>query len=86
MTGHEYLDKLQQERSVNETTLKQMRLIRDEIESHLRNTIGTAPRIYFAGSYGKNTMLDVYHDLDIVVYYPPNPSGKTPERDLLGDL
>ncbi len=70
MTGHEYLDNLQQKRSVDEATLKVMRSNRDDIEGHLRKTIGSTPRIYYAGSYGKNTMLDVYHDLDIVVYYP----------------
>ncbi|MGH2532379.1 MAG: SMODS domain-containing nucleotidyltransferase [Thermomicrobiales bacterium] len=70
MTGHEYLDNLQQQRSVNDTTLQVMRNTRDAVEGHLRKTIGSTPRIYYAGSYGKNTMLDVYHDLDIVVYYP----------------
>ncbi len=70
MTGHEYLDNLQRKRSVDDATLKMMRSTRDAIEGDLRKTIGSTPHIYYAGSYGKNTMLDVYHDLDIVVYYP----------------
>ncbi len=76
MTGHEYLDNLLQQRMVSDTTRSTMRTTRDEIEKNLRKVIGSTPRIYYAGSYGKNTMLDVYHDLDIVVYYPSS-STKT---------
>ena len=72
MTGHEYLDQLQQQRSVGDTTRRVMQNTRDEIETALRRVIGNGPRIYYAGSYGKDTMLDVYHDLDIVVYYLPS--------------
>jgi hypothetical protein len=70
LTGHEYLDQLQKNRSVDNATRQLMRAQRDEIEGTLRRVIGNDPRVYYAGSYGKNTMLDIYHDLDIVVYYP----------------
>jgi hypothetical protein len=75
LTGHEYLDQLQKDRSVDEATRQLMRTERDAIEATLRRVIGNDPRVYYAGSYGKNTMLDVYHDLDIVVYYPPSTSA-----------
>lgn len=55
---------------VDDSTLQSMRATRSAIESSLRRTVGNGPRIYYAGSYGKDTMLDVYHDLDLVVYYP----------------
>ena len=74
MTGHEYLDNLLSQRSVDQQTLQLMRGTREEIEGYLRRTVGQAPRFYYAGSYGKDTMLDVYHDLDIVVYYPASTS------------
>lgn len=70
MTGHEYLDGLLKRQVVSPETVAAMRVTRDSIESDLRKIIGSGPRFYYAGSYGKDTMLAVYHDLDIVVYYP----------------
>ena len=70
MTGHEYLESVLTQQKVLTSTIASMQVTRDTIEATLRTIIGWKPRFYYAGSYGKDTMLAVYHDLDIVVYYP----------------
>ncbi|TAK28173.1 MAG: nucleotidyltransferase [Chloroflexota bacterium] len=56
-----------------------MQQARAQIEDVLRNAFGWGPRVYYAGSYGKDTMIAAYHDLDIVFYFPfgTNASLKT---------
>jgi hypothetical protein len=49
------------------TTLQRLR---GEIEMVLRRQFGGSPRIYYAGSYGKDTMIREAYDLDIVIYFP----------------
>ncbi|MGE0541838.1 MAG: hypothetical protein AB7R89_16830 [Dehalococcoidia bacterium] len=70
MTGHEYLEQLLRDQTVSNETIEQMRITRDQIESIIRSVFGSTLRIYYAGSYGKSTMITAYHDLDIVVYFP----------------
>lgn len=69
MTGHEYLERVLKKQTVSSGTISQMQSTRDAIESALRKAIGWGPRFYYAGSYGKDTMLAAYHDLDLVVYF-----------------
>jgi hypothetical protein len=47
-----------------------IRGLREQVEGHLRQQLGSAPRIYYGGSYGKGTMIREAFDLDLVVYYP----------------
>ncbi|BAZ18986.1 hypothetical protein NIES4071_108710 (plasmid) [Calothrix sp. NIES-4071] len=48
-----------------------MRELREQIEQDLRVVYGSYPRFYYAGSYGKRTMIKASFDLDIVIYFPP---------------
>jgi hypothetical protein len=50
--------------------LAMIRALREQIESRLRQGLGSTPRIYYGGSYAKGTMIREAFDLDIIVYYP----------------
>ena len=69
MTSQEYLQWLLNSQNIGETELALMRQLRDRIETRLR-TLQGSPRFYYAGSYGKNTIIKARYDLDIVVYWP----------------
>lgn len=43
--------------------------LRDTIESQLRSGLNQVDRVYYAGSFGKDTMIRELYDLDIVVYW-----------------
>jgi hypothetical protein len=79
MTPHEYLAGILSNQRLNEAELQPMRDARANIETALREVYGSAPAIYYGGSYGKKTMIKAAYDLDIVVYFP---SGPTTLRDL----
>ncbi len=70
MTGHEYLQNILSRQELGESQLNQLRELRDQIEGVLRAAYGSAPRFYYAGSYGKKTMIKDAYDLDIVIYFP----------------
>lgn len=46
-----------------------LRALRDQIETQLRSSLNKIERVYYAGSFGKNTMIRELYDLDIVVYW-----------------
>jgi hypothetical protein len=50
--------------------LRVIRSLREEIAGHLGRQLGSGARIYYGGSYGKDTMIREAFDLDLVVYYP----------------
>lgn len=50
------------------------------LELTLRGKYGASPRIYYGGSFGKDTMIRASYDLDIIVYFPH--TNATPVRDL----
>ena len=68
MIIQEYLQYLLDHQEVPEADLRVLRGIRDHIEQRLSN-LGGSPRFYYAGSYGKHTMVRERYDLDIVVYW-----------------
>ncbi len=70
MTGHQYLQNILIGQDLGENELNQLRSLREEIEGVLRDTFGSEPRFYYAGSYGKKTMIKEAYDLDIVMYFP----------------
>jgi hypothetical protein len=70
MTSHEYLEGVLKNQVVAPATITSMQQTRDQIEGVLRKVFGWGPKIYYAGSYGKDTMIAAYHDLDIVIYFP----------------
>jgi hypothetical protein len=70
MTPHEYLAGLLQQQAMQQNEVDTLRRLRDEIEGKLRQAYGTAPRFYYGGSFGKDTMIGASYDLDIVIYFP----------------
>lgn len=78
MKGHQYLESVLTSQVVSSADRSAMQTIRQGIEATLRSSFGWGPRIYYAGSYGKDTMLSAYHDLDIVIYFPSSTT-ETPK-------
>lgn len=70
MTGHEYLVNLVAGQAMPQQAIGTLQRLRDGIEAALRRQFGAAPRFYYGGSYGKDTMIREAYDLDIVVYFP----------------
>jgi hypothetical protein len=73
MKSHNYLVKIlnSQYLDSDDRAFLMMRELRRQIESDLRYVYGSYPRFYYAGSYGKRTMIRASFDLDIVIYFPP---------------
>ena len=71
MTGHEYLEEVLRAQAVPPASVTDMQNQRDSIEQCLRNAYGWGPKVYYAGSYGKDTMINAAYDLDIVIYFAP---------------
>lgn len=80
MTAHAYLVMLLAGQVMPQPALDTLQRLRGEIETVLRRHVGTAPRFYYGGSYGKDTMIREAYDLDIVLYFPHTDT--TPVRDL----
>jgi SMODS domain-containing protein len=78
-TSHEYLDGVLLNQRLSEAELQPLREAQSSIEAALRKVYGSAPTIYYGGSYGKKTMIKAAYDLDIVVYFPDGPANS---RDL----
>jgi hypothetical protein len=68
MTGHAYLSQLLQSQELRSQDLDLVRSTRDALFQLLSREFGGTPRIYYGGSYGKNTMIREAFDLDLVVY------------------
>jgi hypothetical protein len=82
MTGHAYLSQLLQSQELRSQELDTVHSIRDGLFQLLSLAFEGVPRIYYGGSYGKNTMIRDAFDLDLVVYFPHTDSR--PVRELSG--
>lgn len=71
MKNQEYMQALLSSQVLREHELQVLRRLRSEIENAIRPLEGS-PRFYYAGSYGKDTMIRERYDLDIVAYWPPD--------------
>lgn len=69
MAAEQYLRNLLASQELSDTELNQLRGLRKQIEEQLAKLDGS-PRFYYAGSYGKKTIIRARYDLDIVVYWP----------------
>jgi hypothetical protein len=83
MTSHEYLRQVLASQEMRDQDLRVIRSLRDELVAHLGRQLGSSPRIYYGGSYGKETMIRESFDLDLVVYYPHTES-RTPLAQIFG--
>lgn len=70
MSGHDYLVSVLAKQDLTTTQMTSLRATRDEVETHLRADVGSAPRFYYGGSFAKGTMLATGYDLDIILYFP----------------
>lgn len=69
MSNDTYLRELLDEQDLTPDEESALRTLRDKIESQLRSGLNKIERVYYAGSFGKNTMIRELYDLDIVVYW-----------------
>lgn len=69
MSTEDYLLNILNQQDLKESELNILRNLRDQIENHLSAMQGS-PRFYYAGSYGKKTIIRERYDLDIVIYWP----------------
>jgi tRNA nucleotidyltransferase (CCA-adding enzyme) len=69
MTANEYLAALLVQQDLSDAEVKALQSLRDQIQGQLSILQGN-PRFYYAGSYGKQTMIRQRYDLDIVIYWP----------------
>ncbi len=71
MTNHDYLLSVLNSQDMLPADLATLQRLKGEIqgvlEAHHRDD---HPQIYYAGSFGKNTMIRESFDLDIVIYFP----------------
>ena len=64
-----YFQNLLREQTLTDQEFEAVRGLRQQIEGQLAVLQGN-PRFYYAGSYGKKTIIRARYDLDIVVYWP----------------
>lgn len=69
MTADEYLRGLLAQQDLSSAELLALQNMRDQIQGQL-STLAGGPRFYYAGSYGKKTIIRARYDLDIVMYWP----------------
>lgn len=69
MSNDQYLRGLLDQQELSSLELDALRRLREQIEGQLRVLQGS-PRFYYAGSFGKKTMIREQYDLDIVMYWP----------------
>jgi hypothetical protein len=70
MTAHEYLVQVLKSQEMRAQDLALIHGARDALTTHLHRQLTPQPRIYYGGSYGKNSMIREAFDLDLVVYFP----------------
>jgi hypothetical protein len=80
MTPHDYLVAALQNQELSTRQVQELRDLRERIEAWFRGQFGYQVRMYYAGSYGKQTMVRAAYDLDLVLYFPPT------ERATLHDI
>lgn len=72
---HDYLASILKSQELLPQQLEELRATREKIEGDLRRGwLGSLPRFYYGGSYGKLTMVRDSYDLDLVIYFPANDS------------
>jgi hypothetical protein len=69
MSAEKYLRSLLDEQNLSEPELIYLRGLRNDIQQKLSVLEGD-PRFYYAGSFGKKTIIRQRYDLDIVMYWP----------------
>ena len=69
MTDNQYLESVIKTQCLSAEELKELEQHRLEIESLLREKIGSKPIIKYAGSKAKGTMIKENYDLDMVCYF-----------------
>lgn len=69
MSNHDYLLQILAQQDLTQGNLNSLRTLRDQIKSQL-SVLNGSPRFYYAGSFGKKTMIREAFDLDIVIYWP----------------
>jgi uncharacterized protein YnzC (UPF0291/DUF896 family) len=69
MTNHEYLTQLLDGQDLSTEQIATLQRCRDSVETQVGQLNGN-PRFYYAGSYGKKTMIADSFDLDLVAYWP----------------
>jgi hypothetical protein len=69
MTANEYLSSLLTQQTLSDAEMSALRALRDQIQSQL-SVLQGSPRFYYAGSYGKLTIIRQRYDLDMVIYWP----------------
>ncbi len=80
MTAHDYLVNILRREELLPAEILALQTARDDIERVLRGAYGYGPRIYYGGSYAKDTQIRSAYDLDIVMYLPSHDA--LPLRDL----
>jgi hypothetical protein len=80
MTPHSYLTSILAGQRLDPPAVRELQHLREEIEGVLRVAYGSEPRCYYAGSFGKDTMIREAYDLDVVLSFPPT------ERAALRDI
>lgn len=68
MSAQQYLQSLLDQQNLSEAELSALRNLRGEVEAQVR-TLEGVQRVLYGGSYGKDTMIREWYDLDIVVYW-----------------
>lgn len=69
MDSQTYLRNLLDQQDLTKTEEDLLRSLRERVESVVGRLSGS-PRFYYAGSYGKKTIIRENYDLDVVVYWP----------------
>jgi hypothetical protein len=69
LSAEQYLRRLLAEQDLTEGELSALRSLRDDIQQKL-SVLQGGPRFYYAGSFGKKTIIRQRYDLDIVMYWP----------------
>jgi hypothetical protein len=69
VTSDQYLAMLLVGQDLTGAEEASLRSLRDRIEAQLRELPGE-PRVYYGGSFAKNTMIRSAYDLDVVAYWP----------------
>ncbi len=70
MTNHSYLLNILEEQNLDRAALLSLTKLKETIHGILQKTYGSTVRIYYGGSFGKNTVIKDAYDLDIVIYFP----------------
>lgn len=84
MTGHEYLRRVLSSQDLTASQMDGLQSLRDALHRHLASDLSAGVRIYYGGSYAKGTMIRESYDLDLVVYFPPEP--RTPLVNIFGTV